>query len=283
MIKYHTMKGSKFISAVSVFEFLAFWRGGVTAKELGWFLGMSREAAQRSVVGRYKNEFPQATVIREGRTYIDGDAYSLKASPWKVADLINFTSAVHAFADAIGKESPLDVPIEDVVSSVDNEGEVEGVRALYGATAHRRTVYLDYRAKQGRIQLVFSPHAVVRTPMRIHFRGHAVWLSDNESRYIDVVPGRIIKGTLGGTDEYIGSANDVEWRQRTSIVAEINPLLPDEVKESVKQEYACDDLLVIEGVRKAVAHYVVDWLTGRRLRGVSEPIWRLSEKSLRKS
>ena len=259
---------------MALFEFLAFWRDGVTAKELGQTLAMSREAAQRSVVGPYKREFPNnSMILHQGRTHVEGDAYALKASPYRPLDVANFTSAIDAFALAMSTQSPLGVPIEDVASPIESAEEVSGLRALYGATAHRRAVYLDYLAKRRRIQLVFSPHTMVRTPMRIHFRGHSIRVSGDESRYIDVVPGRIIGSTPGKTREYIGPANDMEWHQRTRIVAELNRSLPEDVRAAVKQEYDCGDSLEIKRIRQAVAPYIVDWLTARRLRGIPGPIW----------
>ena len=267
------MKVNVLLQPRAVLEFFAFWRDGVTAAELGRALGMTREAAQRSVVGPYKKEFPHATVRHGKRTHIDGDAYSLKVSPWRVLDVVNFTGAMQAFADAAGDESPLGVPIEDLANLLDIDNEVERFRELYAAIARRRAVYLDYAAKRGRIQLLFSPHTVVRTPTRLHFRGHSIRLSGGRSRYIDVVPGRVISSSPGSDVEYVGAKDDIEWHTRVSIVAELNPQLPGSVRESAMREHQCGDQLTIEDVRHAVAEYVVDWLKGRRLRGIADPVW----------
>ena len=271
--KKSQMKEDRLLDPLSVFEFFAFWRDGVTAAELGQALGMTREAAQRSVVGPYKKAFPHAMVRRGKRTHIDGDTYSLRVSPWRVLDVVNFTSAMQAFADAVSGGSPLEVPIEDLANLLDIDNEVERFRELYAAIARRCAIYLDYAAKRGRIQLIFSPHAVVRTPTRLHFRGHSIRLSEGNSRYIDVVPGRIISSSLGSDDEYVGAKDDIEWHTRGSIVAELNPRLPETVRESVMREHQCGDQLTIENMRYAVAEYVVDWLKGRRLRGIIDPVW----------
>ena len=274
--KISHMKIRKFLDSRAVFEFLAFWRGGVTATELGQVLGLTREAAQRSVVGPYKKAFPHATVPRGKRTHIAGDAYSLKVSPWRVLDAVNFTSAMQAFAEASNGESPLGVPIEDLANFLDVDNEVERFRELYAAIARRRTVYLDYAAKRGRIQLIFSPHAIVRTPARLHFRGHSVRISEDGSRYIDIVPGRIISSRLGREDEYVGAKDDIEWHIRVSIIAELNPRLGEAARESMMREYQCGDRLTITNVRRAVAEYVVDWLKSRRLRGIADPVWAVA-------
>lgn len=256
-----------------MFEFLAFWRGGVTATELGRTLGLTREAVQRSIVGPYKKDFPGTMVRRKERTYFDGDASSLKISPWRVMDAMNFTCALQAFAQAAGEESPLGVPVEDVANPLDVDNDVERFRALYAALARKHSIYIDYAAKRGRLQLIFSPHAIVRTAARIHVRGHSVRLGKYGSRYIDIVPGRIISMRPGLDEDYVGVKGDIEWRTRVSIVAELNPHLSKTARASVMQEHQCGTELRIEGIRQAVAEYVVDWLKGRRLRKISEPIW----------
>ena len=81
-------------------------------------------------------------------------------------DVVNFTSAMQAFAEATSGASPLEVPIEDLANLLDIDNEVDRFRELYAAIARRCAIYLDYAAKRGRIQLIFSPHAVVRTPTR---------------------------------------------------------------------------------------------------------------------
>ena len=88
-----------------------------------------------------------------------------------------------------------------------------------------------------------------------------------------MVPGRIISSSLGSDDEYVGAKDDLEWHTRASIVAELNPRLPETVRESVIREHQCGEQLTIENMRCAVAEYVVDWLRGRRLRGIADPVW----------
>lgn len=262
-----------FIRPQSLFEFLAFWRGGVTAAELGRALGQTRETVQRTVIRPYKESFPDATELWQRRTHIHGDCYSLKLSPYRVLDAVNFTSAMQAFAAASGEACRLAVPIEDLVSPLDIEAEVEQFRKLYAAIARKRVVRMDYAAKTGQLQLVFSPHTIVRTPMRTHVRGHSVRLVGHESRYIDVIPGRIVSAGFGESDEYVGDSGDSEWHTFTSIAVELNPRLPRSVAESVMLEHQCEKTLRLRRIRRAVAQYLIDWLEGRRLRGVAEPVW----------
>ena len=272
------MRNHQIFRPIAIFEFLAFWRGGVTAAELGSALGLTREAAQRSIVAQYKRDYPHTTLRRWRRTHIDGDANSLKTSPWRMLDAVNFTSAAQAFAEALGKESFLGVPVEDLANPLDIDNDVERFRELYAAIARRRAVYLDYAAKGGRLQLVFSPHAVVRTPARLHFRGHSSRFGKRGGRYIDIVPGRIISLSPVSKDDYVGAADDVEWYKKVSIVAELNPELPKTARQSVMLEHQCQDWLTIESVRHAVADYVVGWLVGRRLRNIPDPIWSKVQK-----
>ena len=259
----------------TLFEFLAFWRGGVTARELAQVLGARRETVQRSVIAPYKRRYAGNAVIRRRRTHIAGDAHSLKASPWRVVDVVNFTSAMQAFAQAGSVRSPLEVPIEDVMSPLDSANEAEGLRALYGAIAHRDALYLDYAAKRGRLQMLFSAHALVRTVSRVHVRGYAEPVNRGSNRYIDIVPGRIISARRGPKERYVGRRNDTEWHQRVDIVAAVSGALEEEVRESIMREHNCGAELRIKRVRRAVARYVIEWLEGRRLHEIDTPIWTL--------
>ena len=271
------MKNERIQIREMLFEFLAFWRGGVTARELAQVLGAKRETVQRTVIAPYKRRYAGNAVIRTRRTHIAGDANSLKASPRRVVDVVNFTSAMQAFAQAGSVRSPLEVPIEDVMNPLDSANEVEGLRALYGAIAHRDALYLDYAAKRGRLQMLFSAHALVRTASRVHVRGYAEPEPANRgsNRYIDILPGRIISAKRGPKERYVGQRNDTEWHQRVDIVATVSPALEEEVRESIMREHDCGAELRIERVRRAVARYVIEWLEGRRLHGIDTPIWTL--------
>ena len=204
---------------MALFEFLAFWRDGVTAKELGQTLAMSREAAQRSVVGPYKREFPNnSMILHQGRTHVEGDAYALKASPYRPLDVANFTSAIDAFALAMSTQSPLGVPIEDVASPIESAEEVSGLRALYGDGPPAGSLLgLPCQTHPVGVQPPHDgqdamPSAFTFGDIRSEFRGTRaatlMWCQDESSE--------VRRARRAST-----SARRYEWHQRTRIFAEL--------------------------------------------------------------
>jgi hypothetical protein len=263
---------------LSIAEFFAFWRDGVTAGELGRLFGLTREQTQKAIIRPFHRQYGAHLRYdkRVRRVVLAADAGALKISPSHVADAMNFLSAGQAFARAAGLENPpLSgwVPMEDLLQPVENEREANNFRALYAAAARRSAVHLSYAAKSGRQEIMFSPHALVRTTSRPHFRGYASYGPGSVGQYIDVIPGRVVDTQPGLTKDYVGAHDDVDWYRRVAVEATLNPDLPDEVAASLRQEYAFADRLRIQRLRAATAPYVCEWLKRRRLYGLGVTLW----------
>lgn len=265
---------------LSLFEYFAFWRDGTTASELAQILELKRETVQRSIVHRYwerfgdeNRKFDSATK----RTQVADSVWELKCSPDRALDVVNFSSALQAFSRAAGCDEKLfgGVPVEDLLAPAESEAETERFRKLYAATARRLPVFLKYVAKTRVMNGLFSPHALVRTPERLHFRcfEHP---GDGDGRYIDIVPGRIAEIEFGAANEYVGGNADAGWHARTTVRARLNPDLTPGLRASLAQEYNFDedsDRIEIPGIRRAVALYFVRALQTRRVYGTEQPLW----------
>lgn len=264
---------------LSLFEFFAFWRDGTTASELAQTLGLERETVQRTIVSEYRARFGRDNLILDKtskRTRV-ANVWELKCSPDRVLDAVNFSSALQAFSRAAGRDGPPigGVQIEDLLTPVESEAETERFRKLYAATARQLPVFLRYVAKTRVMDGLFSPHALVRAPDRLHFRcfEHP---GDGNGRYIDIVPGRIADIKFGEANEYVGSNADTEWHARTSVFARLNPELAPGLRASLAYEYNLDaesDLIEIPDIRRAVAMYLVRALETRRVYGSELPLW----------
>lgn len=263
----------------SLLEFFAFWRDGITAGELAHVFGLTREQTQKNIVSPFQREFGGHAHYdrRARRIALDDDAEGLKLSPSNVVDAVNFFSAAQAFARAEGRDSPPIpgwVPIEDLLQPVDNVQEAGHFRLLYSAAARHRSVHLSYAAKSGHQEMTFSPHALVRTTSRPHFRGYAKYSLSDAGHYIDVIPGRVADAQPGTKIEYIGAHDDVDWHRRVTVEATLNPDLSKRVATSLRLEFGFADRLRIKQIRAATAPYICDWLENRHLYGVSTSLWK---------
>ena len=121
------------------------------------------------------------------------------------------------------------------------------------AAAQKRALYGRYLFKNhGELRVNFSPHTMVRTPRRIHFRGHLLVFASGEAQdwgYVDLVPGRFHDDDLRILKEqdykyrmreesgYRGADGDREWHEETDLAFQINPELPPHAYFALQQEH----------------------------------------------
>lgn len=266
-----------------VLEFLTFWVNGTTAEEVGGVLGMTREAVQRTVIGPYKKQFPGTIDYDRGRhrtKWLDSAALKVcPGDPAAVAAIAQSEALFARFADVI----PLcDAPVEDVglVTNLllppEVEPDVEGFRALFAALVRRGAVQLDYLAKSGRLSMTFSPHSLVRTSFRLHFRGYCDMNDGRPGIYIDAIPDRVLHAFPPESAAYVSGDGDAEWRRKVRVIARLDNALPDRIVAALRREYCLPDghAWRTRPVRAAVAPYVMDAFEARRVHGWDGPVWR---------
>jgi len=266
------------LNRLAMLEFFCFWRGGCSARELGQLLGLTREQVQKAVIGPFQEKFGQHAQYDRSlrRVVIQSDAGGLKLAPSRVSDALNLLSAMQSFARAEGYLAPsIDgwVEVEDLLQPLENERETEAFRAIYAAASAQRALILTYRAKSSEFIMQFSPHAVVRTHVRPHFRGYARYAAGSNNSFIDLVPGRVVQIHSAPPGEYVGNGEDGDWHRRVTIVAKQNGDLPSTVAASLRQEFGTEYQLTIPDVRLATAPYLQQWLKTRRVQGLSVPLW----------
>ena len=161
-------------------------------------------------------------------------------------------------------------------------------RALFRAQTSRRAVLIDYRAKSGPRPMWFSPHSLVETSHRIHFRGHAQWLSTlpddhtvgKRALFYDIVPTRIAAIEGESDENYVSDDLDVFWHETVDAVFTLSDELPQEIRSAIIQEWGPliyerngKVILLIPNVRKALLQYVSDDLRVRVFQGKMYEIW----------
>jgi len=262
----------------AVLEMMAFWEGGVKAREVARALGTTREHVQRTLLLDYRNN-SAPTALKRGRfgvVFTEGSG-GLRYAPDSIRDLMAVLRGEAAAARASGDSFPFRLNVESApVAASADEGDADLFQEICAASVHRLALRLDYVAKSGLRQFWFSPHSIVDVHPLPHFRGCAIF-DGGATHYIDMVPPRI--ASIHGRDgeRYVGGAGDTEWHERMDVVFELDPLLDHNVRASLMEEAGGCDRLVFPNVRRALVDYVARDLGLRMVGGVLRSVWRRAD------
>jgi hypothetical protein len=155
--------------------------------------------------------------------------------------------------------------------------------ALYRAMCQRCSIDLEYRAKSGPRSYRFSPHTLIDTSSRPHFRGYAADPMNETGHFIDLIPSRVIDvvpsrvSQLHGArnNAYVSYESDNEWIRRVDLIFQLHEDMDENLKEAISWEYAIQDgTLVFYNVRAALALYIIRQLSERRVEGRGQPIFK---------
>jgi hypothetical protein len=260
-----------------VIEHLGLWEGAFTAERAARRLGISREHVQRELLPAYDKRAPDRLVRRPGKpSAIEALGPPTQWFPADAAGFLAVLGGLKALADAPRGAWPLTGDFESVPllcrSGLDNEALI----ALNRAMTARRAVDIEYRAKKGLRSYRFSPHALIDTGPRPHFRGFAADPLTGEGRFLDLVPSRVLEHG-GPTDAYVAADEDRDWHERVDLTFALRGGLSADLREAVAHEHDLDaqGRLTIYGVRRALERYVVRHFTERRLEGDDRPIFEV--------
>lgn len=241
-------------------EYLAFWQDGLTGTRLADFLGVDRTHVHRAVMTPYM-ELHGEDLVQRRRVWMvrDPERGRPRYGPATIEDLFRFLDGLQFLADLPGDE--LGVPLEDVTIDLPVEQNLGSFRTLYAAAAQRREVRVLYRSRRREAEYLFSPHAVVRTTSRPHFRGFLRGFEGREGVFTDLVPARVISAELAEARTYVGGETDLAWHRRTTVRLGVAPGLSDDQRTTLMAEYApiaafADGVLTIPNVRVCLAPYV---------------------------
>jgi hypothetical protein len=110
----------------------------------------------------------------------------------------------------------------------------------------------------GRRSMIFSPHTLVRTSFRLHFRGFADMADGRPGIYIDIIPDRVLRAGWLDSPSYVGASNDSDWHRKVRVVAYLREELPEKIATAMRHEHgiAHGSCLQTRPLRAAVATYV---------------------------
>ncbi len=239
----------------SAVEFLGYWLGGSTTAQLGDMLGVTREHAQRAVLGPYGKQYPNVIRSKRGSGFrFTGDENDLRYTPYKIGGFLDLMRGLAAEAEGRGHSWFLAEKFLATSLLIDTGAKAVQMQELMAACVHRYSVDLDYVSKRRMSQICFSPHALVACANRPHFRGFAK--GNDYARYIDIVPSRVRRLQRTGRNDYVGSHKDREWHEFVDLEFELCPDLPESIQNSIVEENNGSVRLQIKQVRRAVEMYV---------------------------
>ncbi len=239
-------------------EFLTAWCGGTTVKKLAEVLKMSREAVQRTVI-KSAGDFSVNKITGTGLSFT-GSIFDIKYGPQKPSHALSAVTWDMTMNECAGLERQIPLEFEDLSSIVTDLGDNEHFRTLLSAMASKKPLGLTYRSKKREIGgFTFSPHSVVKTSFRTHFRGYAKY-EDGTGRYVDLIPGRIIDASYIDDSDYVGPAQDTEWNTDVIVTAEPASGTSSAIK-ALEQELGEFPLRI--KTRQATARYVCETMKAR--------------------
>jgi hypothetical protein len=137
-------------------------------------------------------------------------------------------------------------------------------------------------AKNGPRSYRFSPHTLVDTSSRPHFRGYAADPVSETGHFIDLLPSRVLQlldvnnnSHASKNNSYVSYEFDHEWIRRVALTFQLQENMDENLKEELSWEYAIQDgSLVFYNVRAALALYMIRQLLERRVEGRDQPVFK---------
>jgi hypothetical protein len=271
-----------------ILEVLAFWKTRISAEMLGDILGVSRQTAQDTVIGEFRRKFPGYLDFQRRWQGLP-NGVTLQDSVLGEQDLgrvYNLLAALTDFGEEnpkvspIGRNTILGFPAEEVKMQTPGNGDL--LRKITAAAGHGRAVMGLYSFKStGETRVKFSPHSMIKTPYRFHFRGMLESWSDDKvwfcHGYRDLVPARFIY-IEEDTVEGVSGLGDIEWLEEETFTFRINPDLPAEARLTFAWEHGVD--LKENGYyeitftdRRCYGHYYRNEIYARRWKETNLPVW----------
>jgi hypothetical protein len=264
-------------------EFLAFWMCGTHRRELAGITGLQPRRLSTLLKSgptrRGRKTFCYDRRLKRFVVQPPADAeelHALKLHGVKSPDEVIVTLLAVAAWSSNGAwhasgEAPFPCPVVST-SRYRRQPEPDVFRTLLGACARKKPVEIVYRARTREITTQFSPHTIVQTAQRIHFRGYSPFDSP-EGHYWDLVPSRVMWAELSASG-YVDGSGDAEWQEETKLQLVLSPDLPPPMRSAVRREHGMEgDHLTLGPLPKALMRYVLAEYTHRRYEGYSFEVW----------
>ena len=256
-------------------EYLAFWAGGTTMSEVGKLLGYTSRRVQDLVDAGFARCGSRTAHYDPGKRRWVSDVPAAKLHGAKsVHEATVVLQALRLWSRETDAEAMF--PVVDV-RDYQRGPAPDTFRTLLGACVRRQVVDVVYRARTRELAVSFSPHTLVVTPHRSHFRGYSIFEFEGQDHHWDLVPSRVVSAEVRPTLGYVGIEHDADWHAEATMRLRLKDDVPDAMREAIRYEYGLvTDELKIGPVRKALINYVRGDYLNRRYEGFAGPIWEIA-------
>lgn len=263
-------------------ELLGYWCGGVSTGAVAALTGKSRQACGK---GDTANLLADERYGWEGPS---GQARSMRISSPEALSTCPSTS--FGLISALGAQGVLQAEGDPLLPYVDTgfhatpEPDSDIFAILCSGLHQKRVVNGLYFTKHGLREITFSPHTIVRTTARVHFRGVMQIAGDLSGFPVDLVPSRFLSVDLGDKDAFQGQSVDPDWSKTVDVSLTMARDLPENLRDVIIQEWGesitlrknselNEYTLTIKGVRVPLVQYVTSDLRWRAFNGVHYEVW----------
>jgi hypothetical protein len=136
-------------------------------------------------------------------------------------------------------------------------------------------VQVAYRARTRDFVVTFSPHVLVRSAHRLHFRGYSLFEDVGCGHYWDLVPSRVLSAEQDNATDYVDASGDEAWHRQVMLHLMLHAHVPLSIRAAIRREHdMAADRLDIGPLPHALLHYVRAEYVGRRYEGYDAEVWQ---------
>ncbi len=256
-------------------EFLAHWVGGVSLPELGRLLGYTPRRLSDLIENEQKRS-KKRTVAYDSTAKLHQTVVPTASlqGPQAPSAVVTVLQAAQLWNDGNGQD--LLCPLADTREHRPQPAP-DVFRTLLTACTRRQVVDLTYLAKTQLHSVLFSPHTLVITTHRVHFRGYSQFEQQGQWHWWDLVPSRVTHAEIHRHSGYVDDQNDAEWHEWVMLHLRLRDAVVLPTKTAIRHEHGMEgDRLRIGPVRRALLHYVAADYLERRYQGIEGPAWELT-------
>ena len=266
-----------------LYEALLFWRGGMTAGRLGTIVGQTRAHVQTTIISAFEDmnrgrSRSEKRAGRQGKVLVGAPSFDHDAQ-----DLFDLLASIRKFG--VRRQAPADSIIGVACDEVRLSSGSERFPAamLLRAASGGCCVSGSYLFKNHGVKsVVFSPHALVRTPRRLHVRGYVAVREHGKEEdwgYRDLVAGRFLDVEIMSDGAgYRDAEGDADWHKMVEVRASLNRSLPRNTFLALQQEFGLaegDGSQIVVMARRALVHYYRHHVFDRTVGDTRMPVWEV--------
>lgn len=232
-------------------EFMAYFTGKVSRKDIMSRFGVSQAAATRDLSG-YIDYAPDNIVYDpRAKHYIITNTFKplYKLSADKCLKTLSY-----GFGDSLescGELAP-------AYSMGLERPDIGTVAAISRAISLQRPVQIDYlSSSSGQSTKVICPHAMLDNGLRWHIRA----FDRDKSRFADFVMNRIVNISVlyrAGVDSCEMPPCDNQWNETATLVLQAHPRLSNASKAAIEHEFRMENGTLEKEVKKAHVGYLLN-------------------------